>query len=95
MTKIVVSDTPPCFIEVTAPVLGATEVVVDGRVLWRVWCKNCGHHDYHGPAEGHRDAYSQGWAQPTQQIPAPDPESDGPECKPCWTRRSPCMLPPG
>jgi hypothetical protein len=58
--KIVVSEMPPYFVDLDAPVLGATEVTVDGRVLWRVWCKHCGHHHYHGPAEGHREAHCQG-----------------------------------
>jgi hypothetical protein len=44
---------PPYFIDVTAPVLGATEVVGDGHLLWRVWCKHCERLHYHGPAEGH------------------------------------------
>ena len=57
--KILVSDTPPYFIDVSAPALGAEEVTVDGRVLWRVWCKHCGHYHYHGPAEGHREAHCQ------------------------------------
>jgi len=57
--KIVISDTPPYFIAPDAPVLGAVPVPVDGRVLWRVWCKHCERHHYHGPGAGHREAHCQ------------------------------------
>ena len=54
--KIVLSDIPPYFLAPDAPLLGATEVAVGGRLLWRVWCMHGGHHHYHGPDEGHREA---------------------------------------
>ena len=57
--KSVVSDAPPYFIDVSAPVSGALPVTVDGRVLWRVWCKHCERYHYHGPGEGHREAHCQ------------------------------------
>ncbi len=44
-------------LDLDAPVLSAHEVLVDGRVLWRVWCKHCDAYHYHGPAEGHRIAH--------------------------------------
>ncbi len=47
-------------LDLDAPVLSAYEVLVDGRVLWRVWCKHCGEYHYHGPAEGHRIAHCRG-----------------------------------
>ena len=57
--KIVVSDMPPYFVDLGAPVLGATPVTVGGRVLWRIWCKHCRHHHFHGPAAGHLEAHCQ------------------------------------
>ena len=57
MMKILISDTPPYFIAPDAPVLGAVPVTVDGRLLWRVWCKHCRHHHFHAPAAGHREAH--------------------------------------
>jgi len=50
--KIVTSDTPPYFIDLDAPTLPADPVEVDDRLLWRVWCRYCNQHHYHGPAEG-------------------------------------------
>ena len=55
--KIVVSDTPPYFLGLNAPTLPAFECKVDGRILWRVWCKDCKRFHYHGPGEGHRIAH--------------------------------------
>ena len=46
--KILISDTPRHFVDLDAPARGTTEVTVDGRLLWRVWCRHCGHHHYHG-----------------------------------------------
>ena len=40
MMKIVISDTPPYFLAPDAPVLGATEVTVDGRVSWHLLSVN-------------------------------------------------------
>ncbi len=58
--KILISQTPPHFIDVEAPVLGATEVTVNGRTLWRIWCRHCKRHHWHGPGEGHREAHCSG-----------------------------------
>ncbi len=44
-------------LDLDAPVLPAYELVVYGRLLWRVWCKHCGEYHYHGAAEGHRIAH--------------------------------------
>ncbi len=51
-------------LDLDAPVLPAHEVVVDGRVLLRVWCKHCGEYHYRGPAEGHRIAHCRGSDSP-------------------------------
>ena len=59
MMKILTSDTPPYFIDLEAPTLPADPVEVDGRSLWRVWCRYCNQHHFHGPAEGHREAHCQ------------------------------------
>ena len=66
MTKIIVGDTPPSFVDLDARVLGATPMTVDGRALWRVWCKHCERHHWHGPSEGHREAHCRGATPYTQ-----------------------------
>ena len=55
--KLVISDTPPYFIDVAAPVIGCDELVIDGQVVWRFRCKHCGHDHFHGPGDGHREAH--------------------------------------
>ena len=36
--KIVVSETPPYFIDLDAPTLRAYEIEIGGMKIWRVWC---------------------------------------------------------
>jgi hypothetical protein len=55
--KIVISDTPPYFLNLDAPTLAAESVMHQGELHWRVWCDHCGKHHYHGPGEGHRLAH--------------------------------------
>ena len=55
--KIVIGEILAYFVDLDAPVLGATEVTVGGRVLWRVWCKHCRRRHCRGPAAGHREAH--------------------------------------
>lgn len=55
--RLAVSDTPPCFLNLDAPTLGAESVKVDGVVMWRVWRKHCQEWHYHGPGEGHWEAH--------------------------------------
>ena len=56
-TKIVISETPPYFLDLDAPTLGAKEVEEDGVKVWLVWCKHCRRWHAHGPGEGHRIAH--------------------------------------
>ena len=51
-TKIVISETPPYFLDLDAPTLGAKEVEEDGVKVWLVWCKYCNRWHAHGPGEG-------------------------------------------
>lgn len=60
MNKIVISETPPYFLDLDAPTLAAFEVVVDGVRLWRVWCQHCQQWHHHGAGEGHRIAHCKG-----------------------------------
>jgi hypothetical protein len=55
--KIVISETPPHYLDLDAPTLSAVEVLIDGRILWRIWCRYCRGFHYHGPGEGHREAH--------------------------------------
>ena len=52
--KIVVSETPPYFLDLDAPTLAAEPVTVHGRAMWQVWCRHCEEWHHHGPGEGHR-----------------------------------------
>ena len=56
-TKIVISETPPYFLDLDAPTLGAKEVEEHGVKVWLVWCKHCVRWHAHGPGEGHRVAH--------------------------------------
>lgn len=55
--KVVISELPPFFLDLDAPMLAAEAIEVDGRILWRVWCSHCADHHWHGPGEGHRISY--------------------------------------
>ena len=55
-------------IDLDALTLPAEEVVIDGCVLWHVWCKHCGCYHHHGPAEGHRIAHCQQQDSPYQRT---------------------------
>lgn len=55
--KIVISDTPPYFLNLDAPTFPAVEAAEAGRTVWRVWCRHCETWHVHGPGEGHREAH--------------------------------------
>ena len=57
-TKLVISKTPPYFLDLDAPTRGAREVEEDGVKVWIVWCKYCRRWHAHGPGEGHRVAHT-------------------------------------
>ena len=58
--KIVISDTPPYFLDLDAPTLPAHEHTDDdSQVMWGVWCRHCDQWHWHGPGEGHRLAHCQ------------------------------------
>lgn len=61
-TKVPISD--HACVDLDAPVLAAEEVLVEGRRLWRVWCRHCDAWHYHGPMEGHRIAHCRVAASP-------------------------------
>lgn len=62
--KIVISDSPPYFLDLDAPTLAAEEVAIEGAIVWRVWCWYCRCHHLHGPGEGHREAHCGHGASP-------------------------------
>jgi len=39
--KIVFSDTPPYFLDLGAPTLGAEQFTANGVTHWRIWCRYC------------------------------------------------------
>src|SRR5687768_17076675 len=55
--KIVISETPPYFIDLNAPTLSAYELIVGGMKFWRVWCCHCDRWHDHGAGNGHRIAH--------------------------------------
>jgi hypothetical protein len=58
MSKILISNTPPYFLNLNAPTLAAWENVDhDGRKVWGVRCDHCRAWHWHGAGEGHRLAY--------------------------------------
>ena len=58
--SIVISDSPPYFLNLDAPTLAAEEAMLDGVKHWRVWCKYCDDWHYHGAGAGHRVAHCEG-----------------------------------
>ena len=46
-------------IDLDAPTIGCDEVISDGRLLWRFFCRHCCRFHYHGPAQGHRISHCQ------------------------------------
>jgi hypothetical protein len=42
--KVIISNTPPHFLDLDASTLSAEEVVIHGRTLWRVCCRFCDMH---------------------------------------------------
>ena len=46
--KILVTETPPSFLDLDAPTLSAYDVNMDGVFFWRVWCMHCGTWRHHG-----------------------------------------------
>jgi hypothetical protein len=55
--KIVISETPPYFIDLDALTLSAYELIVGGMKFWRVWCCHCDRWHDHGAGNGHRIAH--------------------------------------
>jgi hypothetical protein len=55
--KIVISNTPPYFLDLDAPTVAAEPVPIDGVEQWRMWCGHCNKWHIHGPGEGHRIAH--------------------------------------
>ncbi len=60
--KVPISD--HAHIDLSAPVLTAEPVEVDGVTKYRVWCKHCEIWHFHGPMEGHRIAHCTDPASP-------------------------------
>lgn len=53
--KIVISETPPYFIDLAAPTVPAYEHRADdGLIVWGMWCDHCDEWHWHGPGDGHR-----------------------------------------
>jgi hypothetical protein len=59
VTKIVISEQPPYFLDLDAPTLPAKEVEEEGVRAWIVWCRYCERWHAHGPGERHRIAHCQ------------------------------------
>lgn len=55
--KILISDSPPRWLDLDAPTVAAHAVAVGGRTLWRITCPYCSELHHHGPGEGHRLAH--------------------------------------
>ena len=55
--KMVFSDTPPDFLDLGAPTLGAEQFTANGVTHWQIWCRYCDEWHQHGPGEGHRIAH--------------------------------------
>ena len=51
-------------INLDSPTLSAEEVTIKGTTRWRIWCRHCEAWQYHGPAEGHREAHCQDSSSP-------------------------------
>lgn len=62
--KLVISNTPPYFLNLDAPTLPAEPVTIDGVEMWRIWCKHCQEWHCHGPGEVHREAYCKNLKSP-------------------------------
>lgn len=60
--KVLAGPHPSYFLDLDAPTLAAEPATCPhtGRLLWRVWCKHCGAHHWHGSRAGHREAHCQG-----------------------------------
>ncbi len=66
--KLVISNTPPYYLNLDAPTLPAHEHTdATGRTLWRVWCRHCATWHQHGPGEGHREAHCHDPASPYER----------------------------
>lgn len=55
--KILISESPPRWLDLGAPTVTAHVVSIGGRKYWRVLCPHCGDHHVHDPGTGHRYAH--------------------------------------
>jgi hypothetical protein len=66
--KIVISNTPPYFINLDAPTLPAFEMLVGSVKIWRVWCSSCKTWHDHGAGEGHRTSHCTDPSSPYHSV---------------------------